>query len=261
MKLLRLQGENFRSFAEIDLDLNVDGLIAVLGPNGAGKSSLFGAVEWALFGGKRGSGALPARRDGCGDAKCWVELEFESAGRIYRVRRIDRKKATLVDVESGREIANTLTDTSRQAAAVLGLTQDMFCGTFYARQREVQALAESAKVSERREQLERLLGIEHLRLAADLARRDAHEQKLLYEALAAEAPDLETLKADLERIEGEARRGTPAVQQATAELERVRDAHAKAKAHVDELTRKAEERGRRQLAAREADAELSREQL
>ena len=58
MKLLHLKGQNFRSFADFELDLNSSGLFSVTGPNGAGKSSIFGAVEWALFGGKRGPGTL-----------------------------------------------------------------------------------------------------------------------------------------------------------------------------------------------------------
>jgi DNA repair exonuclease SbcCD ATPase subunit len=44
VKLLRLQARNFRSFERLDLDLNVDGLIAVVGDNGAGKSTIFAAV-------------------------------------------------------------------------------------------------------------------------------------------------------------------------------------------------------------------------
>ncbi len=64
MKLLSVRAQNFRCFAELELDLNVDGLVAVVGPNGAGKSTLFGAIEWALYGGSRGRGALPTRRDG-----------------------------------------------------------------------------------------------------------------------------------------------------------------------------------------------------
>ncbi len=261
MKLLRLKGENFRSFERFDLDLNVDGLIAVVGPNGAGKTSLFAAVEWALYGGRPGAGSVPVRRDDCDeDATCWVELDFESGGRVYRVHRIDRKKASLVERGPGAPLSTTLRDTSRQAAAVLGLTQEMFCGTFYARQKEVQALAETAKASDRREQLERLLGIEHLRLAADLANRDAREQKLLYDALAADAPDVEALKADLERAKSEVSR-SDVVRTAKAEVKRLQEAHRQAKRHADQLAEQATQYGRRQVAARAADGELAREQL
>lgn len=53
-----MRGENFRSFENFDLDLNTQGLIAVVGENGAGKSTIFGAVEWALYGNQHGRGAM-----------------------------------------------------------------------------------------------------------------------------------------------------------------------------------------------------------
>jgi exonuclease SbcC len=260
VKLLRLQLHNFRSFADADLDLNADGLIAVVGPNGAGKSTLFAAVEWALFGGKRGTGAMAARRQDCPDGEsCWVQLDFQAGGRTYQVRRVDGRDATLIDIESGQVLATTLTDTSRQAAATIGLTQEMFCGTFYARQREVHALADSSKVSERREQLERLLGIEHLRRAAELALRDANSQKTLYEALAAEAPDVEQLRADVARCEHEAQSAAPAVQQATETLERLKTESRSVRERLDALAAEAEEHGRRAVTAERAAAEIGRE--
>ena len=60
MKLLRMQARNFRCFEHLELNLDVNGLVAVVGDNGAGKSTIFTAIEWALYGGR---GALPARRD------------------------------------------------------------------------------------------------------------------------------------------------------------------------------------------------------
>lgn len=260
MKLLALRMANFRSFADADLDLNVDGLIAVVGPNGAGKSTIFSAVEWALFGAKRGASALPTRRQDCPEGDhCWVELEFEVGGRTYLARRVNGREASFTDLESGQVLATTLTDTSRQAAATLGLTHEMFCGTFYARQREVQALSESTKVSERRGQLERLLGIEHLRRAAELAARDAKEQKVYYETLAAEAPDVDGLKAEVTQIEREAQDAEPMVKAARDEVERIKTELTAARARLDALAAQAEEHGKRALAAQEVATELSRE--
>jgi exonuclease SbcC len=130
MKLLRLQAQNFRSFERLDLDLNVDGLIAVVGDNGAGKSTIFAAVEWGLYG-LRGRGALPVRRDGApDDEECWVEVDFEVGGRAYGVRRIEGTQATLFDLPTGEEICSGRDETSRRIATLLGLTRDMFRGTF-----------------------------------------------------------------------------------------------------------------------------------
>ena len=259
MRLLRLQLQDFRCFAEADLDLNVDGLIAVIGPNGAGKSTIFAAVEWALFGGRRGAGALPVRRQGS-EGPCWVELEFEVGGRTYLVRRVEGQDARLVDVASDVELATTLTETSRQAAVVLGLTQEMFRGTFYARQREVQALSDSARASDRRDQLERLLGIEHLRRAAEIAARDAKEQKVVVDTLAAESLDVKELKEGVERIEREAQEAAPAVQGAKVRVGELQAERDRANESLDALVALAEEAGRRRLAAQEAATDLGREQ-
>lgn len=257
MKLLHLKGTNYRSFAEFELDLNASGLFSVTGGNGAGKSSIFSSVEWALFGGKRGTGSERVRRQGT-DGSCRVELEFEIAGRALRVVRIDGKDAWLTDVETGERLATGLQHTSEAVAVRLGLTQTMFRGTFYARQKEVQALSSGKSLSDRRDQLETLLGIEHLRRAADFADRDAREQKALVKRLAEEAPDLDELRAEVERCERVAL-ATPAI----AELEG-REAELKEKLDtavktIAQVTRQISEHSTRELAATKATGEMERE--
>lgn len=258
MKLIHLSGQNFRSFAEFEFDFNAPGLYAVTGPNGAGKSSIFGAIEWALFGTKPGPG-LPVLRAGA-DGDCRVELEFEVGGRVFRVVRIDRKDAWLMDVASGQELARSLAETSREVAVQLGMTQAMFCGTFYARQKEVQALSSSRSLADRRDQLERLLGIEHLRLAADLAARGAREQKALMEGLSEEGPDVDELRAEVERREREAQEAAPAVGELEAKVNELRNQEQKAVGRIEALTKQISEHGSRRLAAEQTAGELTREQ-
>ncbi|MET0600597.1 MAG: SMC family ATPase [Baekduia sp.] len=258
MKLKYIHAWNFRSFAEFELDFNAPGLYSITGPNGAGKSSIFGAVEWALFGGKRGPHSISVARHGA-DGPCRVELEFEVADRLLKVVRIDGSDAWLTDVATGAELARTLTDTSHEVAVQLGLTQQMFCGTFYARQKEVHALSSSTKLSERRDQLEQLLGIEHLRVAADFAGREAREQKGIVEGLTAEAPDVDALRVDVERCEREAREAAP-VKELEAKVGELREQERAAVARIKALTKQVSDYGARQLAAEQAVGELVREQ-
>jgi exonuclease SbcC len=258
VKLLRLQARNFRSFEELDLDLNVDGLIAVVGDNGAGKSTIFAAIEWGLYG-WRGRGALPVRRDGCPDDQdCWVEVHFEVGGRAYGVRRIEGKNATLFDLPTGAEISTGRDDTSRRIATLLGLTRDMFRGTFYARQREVQAL-DSDNEAKRREQVELLLGIERLRRAAGHAQTAVKEQWHLVNTLEAAAPDVQALKDEAERIAHEVQHGTPVVQEAEQRLEATKKAREQAKAVLDELRAQEREMIERRSAAQAAEAAAQQE--
>jgi DNA repair protein SbcC/Rad50 len=234
VKLLRLQARNFRSFERLDLDLNVDGLIAVVGDNGAGKTTIFAAVEWGLYG-LRGRGALPVRRDDARDDEdCWVEVHFEVGGRAYGVHRVEGTTATLFDLTSGEEICTGRDETSRRIATLLGLTRDMFRGTFYARQREVQALDSDNEIK-RREQVELLLGIERLRRAVGHAQTAVKEQQQLVTTLEVGAPDVQALQAEAERIAREVELGTPVVQEAELRLEATKKAREEAKARLQTL--------------------------
>ena len=260
MKLLRLQALNFRCFERVDLDLNVDGLVAVVGDNGAGKSTIFAAIEWGLYGGLRGRGALPARRDGCPEsAECWVEVHFEVGGRAYGVRRVDGKMAQLFELPTGEEICSGRDSTSREVAALLGLTRDMFRGTFYARQREVQALDSDNEVK-RREQVELLLGIERLRRATAHAQAAAKEQRHVVATMEAGMPDVDALRAEAERLAHAASRDEP-VKQGEVALEQVKQKRELAKSKLDAL--RAQERemiergGRARAAATEAQQQRS----
>jgi exonuclease SbcC len=251
VKLLRLRALNFRSFERLDLDLNVDGLIAVVGDNGAGKSTIFAAVEWGLYG-WRGRGALPVRRDGAPDDQdCWVEVQFEVGGRAYGVHRIEGRSATLVDLPTGEEICSGRDETSRRIATLLGLTRDMFRGTFYARQREVQALDSDNEVK-RREQVELLLGIERLRRAVAHAQTAVKEHQHLVATLEGAAPDVQALEVEAERIAREVELGTPVVQEAELRLEAGKQAREQAKVRLDELRAKERAMVERRALARAA---------
>ncbi len=252
MRLLRLEARNFRSFAEIDLDLNAPGVFSITGPNGAGKSTIFAAIEWALYGGGRGAWAQSVAREGVEREKCSVTLEFEVGGHALRVTRIDGKDAWLTDVAGEERLAQTLTGTSREVAVRLGLTREMFRGTFYAPQNEVEALS-SDNPRKRKDQLERLLGIRHLRRAVELAEGDAREQELVLEGLRREAPDLGELKAEVKRREKEARDAAPTVKRLKREIAALETKLKKTNKEIDKLAAQLAEHASRQLEAERAE--------
>jgi len=252
MRLLRLEAKNFRSFAEIDLDLNASGVFSITGPNGAGKSTIFAAIEWALYGGGRGAGAQNVARQGVEREECSVTLEFEVGGHALRVTRIDGQDAWLTDVAGEEHLAQTLSGTSREVAVRLGLTKEMFRGTFYAPQKEVEALS-SKDPKKRKGQLERLLGIRHLRKAVELADVDAREQELVLEGLRREAPDLGELKAEVKRREKEARDAAPAVKRLKREIATHEAKLKKTNKEIDKLAVQLAEHASRQLEAERAE--------
>jgi exonuclease SbcC len=252
MRLLRLEARNFRSFAELDLDLNASGVFAITGPNGAGKTTIFAAIEWALYGGGRGAGAVSVAREGTRREECRVTLEFEVGGHTLRVTRIDGKDAWLTDVATDERLAQTLSGTSREVAVRLGLTKEMFRGTFYAPQKEVEALS-SKDPRKRKDQLERLLGIRHLRKAVELAAVDAREQELVLDGLRREAPDLDELKTEVKRREKEARDAAPTVKRLKREISADEAKLKRTNKAIDKLTTRLAEHASRQVEAERAE--------
>lgn len=251
MRLLRLKLKNFRSFAEAELDLNVDGVITVTGHNGAGKSTLVQAVEWALYGSRRGRGALTPRRDGTQERDaCFVELDFEVSGHSYAVHR-DQGDALLTDRETGAELARGTVVVTSMIASILGLTRDVFEGTFYARQGEVQTL-DSSKRQERRKRLELLLGIERVRRAVDMAQADARIQSTVVATLAADCPDVDAFGAEVDRLRLQAQDTAPAVTDAATKLKSAREQHKTARTQADELGRREKVARKRQEVVTEA---------
>jgi DNA repair protein SbcC/Rad50 len=213
VRLLYLKLTNFRPFAEAELDLNADGLIGIRGRNGVGKSSLLAAVEWALYGQKRGLGSIPARRASAAKGeKCQVELQFALEGHHYKVVRSETNARLWLDgdvlVDGGQTAVSTA------AVAALGVNRDSFTSTFYARQREIQALNPQADEKKRRRQLEDLLGLTRLRLACDYAQTDVREQQLILGTLQSEAEDQDQAKRALDELEKKVVEATPAVEAA-----------------------------------------------
>jgi exonuclease SbcC len=255
VRLLRLEVKNFRSFAEIDLDLNASGVFSITGPNGAGKSSIFAAIEWALYGGRGGPGAPRIAREGVEREECVVTVEFDVGGHLLRATRIDGKDAWLTDVASEERLAQTLSGTSREVAVRLGLTKEMFRGTFYAPQKEIEALS-SKDPRRRKDQLERLLGIRHLRRAVEFAELDAREQGLVLDGLRREAPDVDQLKAEIKQREKEARDAAPAVKRLKKEIAAHEAKLKKTNKEIDQLAAQIAEHASRQLAAERAEGDF-----
>jgi exonuclease SbcC len=86
MNPLRIRAEHYRTFRTLDLE-PPPGRVAIIGPNGAGKSSIVNAIDLAIFGPEsRSLSDYRSKQAGDGD-DLLIELEFEHAGEMYRVRR------------------------------------------------------------------------------------------------------------------------------------------------------------------------------
>jgi exonuclease SbcC len=248
MRLARLELQNFRSFESAKLQLDADGLIGVRGANGAGKSTLFEAVEFALYGKRRGT--PPSRRSTASAGEPMrVEVQFYFDEHLMVVERTENSAKFIVD---GTTVANTLSGAAREAVRQLGLTRDQFAATFYARQKEVQAFSSTKRL----ESIERLLGLTQLRIAAGYARTDAATQGTVVGAIADEQEDVAEARRVLDERQQRAKAVAPAAEQARHVRDQVRAERESAWESLGEAQQKVETG---QQARANADLAMERE--
>lgn len=193
MNPLAIRARNYRTFAELDLQLPA-GCVAILGPNGAGKSSLVNVIDLALFGPETRSWA-PYLTQGLEGQRLELELVFEHDGATYRVRRgysaagsgkatLDLERAAPATPEEGVDYATVtpiaFAPLTRETAAatqahleeILGLTRETWRASAMLAQGDGAAFTE-AQPRERKAILAKILGLDRYDVLLELVRRDA----------------------------------------------------------------------------------------
>jgi exonuclease SbcC len=183
MNLISVQLENYRRFKFAQLDFP-DGIVGIIGNNGAGKSTLMEAIAWALYGNE-------ASRTGKDEIKtvtakisdvCRVILDFQIDGENYRVVRELKGAASSVDASvliNKKVAARGTNPTNDLIEKTLGMDYKAFVTSFFAKQRELNALSDFQPYK-RKELLTRMLGIETIDSAMKNLRYDKRilEEKL-----------------------------------------------------------------------------------
>lgn len=183
MYLRSIQLENYRRFKFAQLDFP-DGIVGIIGNNGAGKSTLMEAVAWALYG-------TEASRTGKDEIKtitakisdvCRVILDFQIDGENYRVVRELKGATSSVDASvlvNKKVAARGTNPTNDLIEKTLGMDYKAFMTSFFAKQRELNALSDFQPYK-RKELLTRMLGIETIDSALKNLRMDIRilEEKL-----------------------------------------------------------------------------------
>jgi DNA repair exonuclease SbcCD ATPase subunit len=91
---VRLRLEGFMSYRdEVVFEFSDATLWVLSGPNGSGKSAVFNALCFALYGEKPSTHVTGAELISHGCKQLLVELDFQSGGEMYRVRRIWKEKS------------------------------------------------------------------------------------------------------------------------------------------------------------------------
>jgi len=165
-----LKVSGFRIIGEpIDIRFPDEGRIGILGQNESGKTTLLQAIEYALYGLRKGAGVESDRENlvtwGKNEAK--LEIEFSSGQDTYILQRVFGAKsghrATLTPVIAGvKDKSNSITslrDVEAKIEQITGMDRDSFTKLIYIKQKDLDALKELAK-SKREQLVNKVMGIE-----------------------------------------------------------------------------------------------------
>jgi exonuclease SbcC len=165
-----LKASGFRIIGDpIDIRFPDEGRIGILGQNESGKTTLLQAIEYALYGLRRGAGVVEDRQNlvtwGKNEAK--LEIEFTSGQDTYVLQRVFGAKsghrASLTPVIAGvKDKSNSITslrDIEAKIEQITGMDRDSFTKLIYVKQKDLDALRELAK-SKREQLVNKVMGIE-----------------------------------------------------------------------------------------------------
>lgn len=176
--LKSLELKNWKAFKEVTLNLKEEGLTGIVGTNGSGKSSFVDAIFWCLYGYQpKGNtkGALRMRKSDVVKEETLVQVTFTHAGQTIEVFR--RMKGKNHDVSAGvfldgeKVTFDTGSTAERWVTNRLGMDINGFKTAVIVPQKELDNLVDNLP-SKRREEIERLAGIEEMNTAVQKARAE-----------------------------------------------------------------------------------------
>ena len=207
MKILSLELINYRPFKHQLIDFNRDGVIGIIGRNGAGKTTIVEAIMWGLYGDFR-----QARTDRQGirlqsadeDEHCEVILEIQLAGHLCKIDRMLRGKEQKHEVKLYLDNQTNPCEQSIEGVRafmenMIGLDCKNFHRTIYARQKEIQALADDKETRTR--QIDTLLEIEKIK---DTIQQIKDDQKIVIISITEKErvlPNISNLESELEEAQ------------------------------------------------------------
>ena len=170
MIIHRIRASGFQIIGDpIDLDFPEEGRIGILGTNESGKTTLLEAIEYALYGLKRGRATEEARENiiTWGKEEAKVEVEFTSGqDRFLLSRTFNNRgthKARLVPMVDGHKNTHdgltSLTEIESKVEQITGMDRESFTKLVYVKQKDLDALKDLVKT--KREQLvNKVMGFE-----------------------------------------------------------------------------------------------------
>lgn len=204
MRLVGLEVKNYRKYSDESADFP-DGLIGIVGPNGAGKSSLMEAIAWALYGNPAARTTKEhIKRQGSSLREiCQVILNMEIADTHYQIIREMRGTSLSSDAAihaDKKPVARGTQATLEYATRLLGMDREAFFTSFFAKQKELNALSD-LQPADRKNLIIRMLGIDDIDKAIELLRQGVRDIDTRTKTLRASLADINALEAELKTEE------------------------------------------------------------
>lgn len=181
MRLISLTLKNYRQYKDSVIEFD-DGLSGIVGLNGAGKSTLVEAIAWTLYGpnaartGKEGIKRTTASMS----ASVETQLIMEIGGTEYKIVRMLRGASQNADasiIAGGKVIADSVKGVEKEIAYLLGMDWKSFYTSFFARQKELNALTDLTPAS-RRDTIIRMLRIDAVDKVIEAIKKKIRDNKL-----------------------------------------------------------------------------------
>lgn len=181
MRLKSLSLRNYRQYKDSTIEFG-DGITGIVGLNGAGKSTLVEAVAWTLYGpnaartGKEGIKRSTAPLT----SSVETELIMEIGGTEYKIVRVLKGGSQTADASifaGGKIIADSVKGVEKEVSYLLGMDWKSFYTSFFARQKELNALTELTPAS-RRDTIIRMLRIDAVDKVIETIKKEIKNKKL-----------------------------------------------------------------------------------
>lgn len=170
MIIHQLQASGFGIIGEpINVNLPEKGRIGILGQNESGKTTFFKAIEYALYGLKKGRTVESNRKNliTWGKNETKLQIDFTSGNNRYSLTRTfdinGHHRAVLTPIINGQKDRSSsiasIKSVEQKIGQITGMDRDSFTKLVYIKQKDLDALKELAK-SKREQLVNKVMGIE-----------------------------------------------------------------------------------------------------
>lgn len=206
MIIKNIKLENYRRFTNLELEFPED-LIGIIGKNGAGKSTIIEALGWVLYGNRLGRTDKQEIRTHSSDEKgnCSVEMEFKYSGHEYRIIRHLKGKNAISEAAVYRD-GNAEPEAVRDRGVneyiekLLHLDYDSFTTSVFAQQKDLAKLS-TLRPEERRQSINRLIGLDRIDDARSRVRQDRNKKQNFLAGKESNLKNIDELKAQKKELD------------------------------------------------------------